>query len=129
MMIADSDVLIDFLRGKGGGAERIRLELETGRLATTVLSVFELLGGARGKREEQRVETLLEALTILPLDPAAARRAAEVRRELERAGRKIATADSLIAGICMNYRGVLLTRNRSHFERIDGLHLGTITEG
>lgn len=128
MMIADSDVLIDFLRGKGGGARRIHLELETGRLATTVLSVFELLGGARGQREQQRVGTLLDALTILPLDAAAARRAAEIRRDLERAGRKIATADSLIAGICVHHRGVLLTRNRSHFERIAGLHLGTIAE-
>jgi len=128
MMIADSDVLIDFLRGKGAAAKRIQLELETGRLATTVLSVFELLGGARGNREEERVETLLDALTILPLDAVAARQAAEIRRDLEKTGRKIATADSLIAGICMSQRGVLLTRNRSHFERITGLHLGTIPE-
>ncbi len=128
MMIADSDVLIDFLRGKGDGAERVRLELATGRLATTVLSVYELLGGVRTSREEQRVATLLDALTVLPLDEAAAREAASIRRSLERQGQKLATADSLIAAICVVNRGVLLTRNRSHFERIPKLTLGTLSE-
>lgn len=32
-------------------------------------------------------------------------------------------AHSLIAGIVRHRRGVLLTRNRRHFERVPGLHL------
>jgi len=34
--------------------------------------------------------------------------------------------DSLIAGIVLAQRGVLLTRNRRHFERVPDLALGRI---
>lgn len=32
-------------------------------------------------------------------------------------------ADSLIAGIVLAHDGILLTRNRKHFERVPALHL------
>jgi predicted nucleic acid-binding protein len=35
-------------------------------------------------------------------------------------------ADSLIAGIVLVHDGILLTRNRRHFERIAGLTLGSL---
>jgi tRNA(fMet)-specific endonuclease VapC len=59
----------------------------------------------------------------LPLDAAAADRAAAVRRTLEKQGRSIGMGDSLIAGIVLAQQGALLTRNRSHFERVPGLLL------
>lgn len=40
--------------------------------------------------------------------------------------RPIGTADYLIAGIVLANRGILLTRNRDHFERVPGLTLGTL---
>lgn len=50
-------------------------------------------------------------------------RAAGVRRELERIGAPIGMADSLIAAIVLERGGVLITRNRSHFERVPDLRL------
>ena len=123
MMIADTDVLIDFLRGANPGASRIAQELEAGGLRTTVVSRFELLAGARTAKEEGIVRDLLAAVTAIPLDGEAADRAAEVRRSLEIAGRPIGMGDSLIAGIVLAQDGVLITRNRGHFERVAGLHL------
>ncbi len=61
MIVADSDVLIDFLRGRGDFARRVALELETGSFATTAITAFELRSGARTARERKPVETLLEA--------------------------------------------------------------------
>ena len=127
MIVADSDVLIDALRGRGAAGARVALELQGGNLATTVISVFELLAGAHTPREHDKVERLLRALTILPLDEEAAREAAKVRRELESAGRTIGTADFLIAGICIVRSAILLTRNRDHFERIPRLSLGKLS--
>ena len=124
MILADSDVLIDFLRGKGPGAERIQIELRTGRLSTTALNAFELISGARTEREQESVRLLLQALHILSFDSAAAERAAGVRRELESKGEAIGTADYLIAGACLAHGATLLTRNRKHFERVPGLKLG-----
>jgi len=49
-----------------------------------------------------------------------------VRRTLEAAGKPIGMADSLIAGVVLAHDGVLLTRNRRHFERVPELRLGRL---
>ena len=123
MIIADTDVLIDFLRNRKPMADRIALELTTSSFGTTAISEFELRSGIRMQREAAAVEALLAALEILSLDSPAARRAAEVRRALESNGQAIGMADSLIAGICLEHNGILLTRNTGHFSRVDNLVL------
>jgi len=124
MMVADSDLLIDFLRGKDPGRERIKLEIATGRLATTAINAFELLSSARSPRESEKVATLLAALTILPVEERGASLAAEARRHLEEQGAGIGLGDYLIAGVCIGSSATLLTRNIEHFKRIPGLRLG-----
>ena len=122
MFIADTDVLIDFLRGTGA-AERLEVELSTGRLCTTAVTAFELWAGANSPQQIAIVETLLAAVTILPLDASSARRAGEVRRDLERSGTTIGMADSLIAGIALDHGAILITRNQKHYQRVPGLKL------
>ncbi len=129
MMLADSDLLIDFLRGREPGLSRMRIEIGTGRLATTAISAFELLSGARTDRERESVSTLLAALQVIPLDAPAAALAAETRQSLEQKGAGIGLADYLIAGVCLSRSAILLTRNRAHFERVPGLKLGMSTPG
>jgi len=126
MIVADSGVLIDFLRGEGT-ADRIALELKTGRLATTAISAFELRVVADSSAKVARVEMLMDALNILALEKGSARKAGEVRRQLEAQGETISMADSLVAGICLEHSALLLTRNRRSFERIEGLKLSGST--
>lgn len=126
MMIADTDVLIDFLQGNQPASERIALELDHEQLATTAITRFELLAGARTARQQTIIGQLLAALPCLPLEAQSADRAAEVRRALQREGVSIGMGDSLIAGIVLAHRGVLLTPNRRHFERVPSLTLGSI---
>jgi len=122
MKVADTDVLIDFLRGAEPAASRVAEALEAGAaLATTTITRFELMAGARGRRQRAAVEALLAALPALPLGTPAADQAAGVRRELESRGEGIGMADSLIAGIVLTHDAQLLTRNRRHFERVPAL--------
>ncbi len=121
MMIADSDVLIDFLRGRDPWAGRIRLEIKTGQLATTAINSFELLSGAKTQADKDKVSRLLDALTVVGVSSEASERAAETRALLEKDGQGIGMADYLIAGVCLAIDGVLLTRNLDHFERVPGL--------
>lgn len=123
MIVADTDVLIDALRGREPFARRVAAEIEAGRLATTAISAFELLSGARQPSERQRIEDLLAGLAVVPLDARAGAVAAELRRELEGRGESTGLADYLIAGICVGRSAPLMTRNRRHFERIPGLRL------
>jgi len=121
MIVADTDVLIDALRGRDPAAQRVARGIEEGRLATTVLTSFELLSGSRDETERERVEDLLGAIELLPLDPGAAARSAALRRDLEARGETIGLADYLIAGICLSRSASLMTRNRRHFDRVPGL--------
>jgi len=122
LIVADTDVLIDFLTGHEPVATHVAsaIAAEEG-LATTVVSRFELLSGVRTPKQARAVARLLEALSTLALDSPAADRAARVRRDLEKAGVSIGMADSLIAGIVLARGGRLLTRNQRHFERVEGL--------
>jgi tRNA(fMet)-specific endonuclease VapC len=126
VIVADTDVLIDFLEGRSPAAERIVLELDRGQLQTTVISRFELLAGARTGTQQKVVGELLVTVPCLALDEQGADTAAEIRRTLERDGAGIGMADSLIAGTVVSHRGVLLTRNGRHFARVPGLALGRI---
>jgi tRNA(fMet)-specific endonuclease VapC len=126
MIVADTDVLIDFLQGRNPAADRVKLELEDSHLAVTAIGRFELLAGIRSKRIGDIVHQLLDAIPCLPLDAASADRAATVRRELEQQGAGIGMADSLIAGIVLASGSLLMTRNRRHFERVPGLKLSAL---
>ena len=123
MTVADSDVLIDALRGRNPTKETMAAELRTGSVATTAISVFELLSGARNARERATIEQLLGPMPILSFDHAAGIAAAGVRRALEKSGAGIGMADYQIAGICVSRGAVLWTRNTVHFERVPGLRL------
>jgi len=123
VIVADTDVLIDFLRGRDPGAERIAAEIERNSLFTTVVTQFELLSGARTARELDLVRTLLIVVPALPLDSEAAQHAARIRRDLEGRGEAIGMADSLIAGIVATYHGAFLTRNHRHFSRVPDLEV------
>jgi tRNA(fMet)-specific endonuclease VapC len=128
VIVADTDVLIDYLQGSPPASDRIARELEGGRLATTAVTRFELLAGARTARQEDVVRELLEALRCYPLDEDAADRAAAVRRSLEKDGQGIGMGDSLIAGITLARDAILLTRNVRHFQRVPDLTLGSLDD-
>jgi tRNA(fMet)-specific endonuclease VapC len=123
MIVADSDVLIDYLRGRNPMAARVELELQSRSFCTTAVTAFELWAGAKTPRQTSAVELLLGAMNIIPLEEDGARRASDVRKELLARGEDIGMVDSLIAGICLNVGGTLLTRNRRLFERIPSLKL------
>jgi predicted nucleic acid-binding protein len=87
LLVADSDVLIDALRGRAPSARRIEIELETGALATTAVSAFELRSGATSADATASIEIVLAAMIILPFEERAAERAVRARRDLSPRGR------------------------------------------
>lgn len=126
MILADTDVLIDYLAGIQPVQDQIAGYADAGNLQTTTISCFELLSGAAEGKRGDRIRRLLASLDVLPLDRTAAERAAEVRRQLDRAGQPIAMGDSLIAGIALTHDLPLLTRNQNHFGRVASLRLASV---
>jgi len=123
VIVLDTDVLIDVLAGEEPWVAWFGERLPARRLATTSINRFELVAGARTPDEAGKLRTFLRPLTVLPFDRDAADRAARAAAELRRRGDSLPMADLAIAGICLELGASLLTRNRRHFERIDGLRL------
>lgn len=124
-VVADTDLIIDFLRGHGSGAAVVRELLRDRRLRVTAITGFELRLGTDFLDRHEDIMHLVRSRT-LPLDLPSALRGGEVASALQARGEPIGMADSLQAGICIRNDIPLATRNRRHFDRVDGLHLADI---
>jgi tRNA(fMet)-specific endonuclease VapC len=122
LVVADTDLLIDFLRGKGPGAPLVRELIVDHRLRVTAITAFELRVGADFLERRDDILRLVQSRTF-PLDPGSALRAGEVAATLRAAGQDIGMADCLQAGICLKFDLPFATRNRRHFTRVEGLRL------
>jgi tRNA(fMet)-specific endonuclease VapC len=95
-------------------------------VCTSILVAAELRFGA-AKRNAQRltdqVETILEAIEVLPFDAPADRTYAELRRALEQSGQPIGPNDMLIAAHAMATECILVTANVDEFSRVVGLRV------
>ena len=98
--LLDTDTLSDLVRNpQGRVTEGIRRE-GAAAICTSVVVAAELRYGAMMRwsvRLTDQLETILGALDVLPLEPPADRRYAELRSSLERAGTPIGPNDMLIA--------------------------------
>ncbi len=122
LVVADTDLLIDFLRGRGAGAQLTRELIAERRLRLTAVTGFELRVGTDFLPRRDEILRLFRSRTV-PLDLASALRAGAVAAVLQQRGTGIGLADCLQAGICLRHDLPLATRNRKHFERVDGLRL------
>jgi predicted nucleic acid-binding protein len=103
MIVFDAYALVAFLVG-GPAMERVRAILREGDAAVAIanlaeaLDVSQRLYGLPIARATELLDPLLEeSLAPIPLDPARARRAAEIRSEhYDRSSRPISLADSVL---------------------------------
>jgi len=123
LIVADTDVLIDYLAGTHSIADQVKSYIESDRFQTTAVSCFELLSGAGDNRRGDEVRRLLAAIPVLALDREGATQAAIVRQQLSSDGFSIGMGDSLIAGIALANDLPLFTRNLKHFENVRNLDL------
>jgi tRNA(fMet)-specific endonuclease VapC len=119
--VVDTDVLIDYLRGQGPGADLLARLGQSGYRVTAV-SAFELALGSAHQADPRPVLALLDAPT-LPLTPHGGLRGGEALSTLRREGRAIDVRDALQAGVCLDADLPLVTRNARHFKRVPGLRV------
>ncbi|MGL5817166.1 MAG: type II toxin-antitoxin system VapC family toxin [Phycicoccus sp.] len=121
MILVDSDVLIAHLRGVAAARDwLIDARRTTGPLATSVVSVAEIVGGMRSG-ERRDVTRLLDSLQPLAVDRPVAWRAGELRRRYRRSHASIGVADYLVAATAEVHGCDVATLNVKHFPMIRGL--------
>ncbi len=70
--------------------------------------------------------TFLRGVTLFSTDEETARIFGRERGQLRRAGQIIGDMDLLIAATALQHNLTLLTNNRRHFERIEGLRIESV---
>jgi predicted nucleic acid-binding protein len=118
--LIDSDVLIDISRGDPAAREYID-GLPQG-WAISQISALELIVGARNNRDLANIDAFLSAYVIVPLGASVGSRAYELLKRYAKS-HGLHVFDSLVAAIAIEEGLTLVTRNRRHFEMIDGLNL------
>lgn len=120
-ILLDSTVCVDVLRGRPSAITRLSAKSPRD-LAVASMTEAELLHGALNGRDPlnlTRVEALLESMTVLPFDRAAARAHAHARLALRR--QPIGERDLVIASVALAHGLAVATGNVREFGRVPGL--------
>jgi len=127
LKVVDSTFLISLLRNDPATVRKAKeLDMEGGA-STTVINVFEVVFGVYRAMSEvptrmESFERLIANFEVLDLNVEAAKKAAQISGILSKEGNGIDPFDSLIAGITQTCGAeALVTRNITHFSRIQGL--------
>jgi tRNA(fMet)-specific endonuclease VapC len=118
--LIDSDVLIDISRGNQAAAEYVDALPEG--WAISQISAMELIVGARNIRDLAGIDAFLSTYVIVPLRGSAGTRAYELLKRYAKS-HGLHVFDSLVAAAAIEEDLTLVTRNRKHFEMIEGLNL------
>ena len=127
--LIDTDWVIDHLNQIDRVVNRLK-ELRPQGLAISVISLAELYEGIHYSRHpeqsQQALEAFLEDVSVLGIDEEICQLFGRERGRLLRAGQLIGDFDLLIAATGLHYRLTVLTNNRQHFERVEGLLIESI---
>lgn len=117
MIVLDTTVLIDVLRGHGPALEFLR-SLDAIPICSEITRV-EVLRGVRA-RETDAVEQLMRTMRWIPVDEQIARRAGTLGRTWRRS-HALAGADLVIGATAQELSADLATSNVRHFPMFESL--------
>jgi len=130
--LIDTDWVIHYLSGRTDIVNRLHA-LQPHGLGLSVGALAELYEGVLYSRDpakdEQGLADFLRGVTVVGIDEETARIFGRERGRLRRAGAIIGDMDLLIAATALQYDLTLLTNNRRHFDRIDGLRIEAVPAG
>jgi len=127
--LVDTDWAIHHLNGHALIMQRLQ-DLQPEGLGLSVLSLAEVYEGvyySRNPAESERgLLAFLESVSLIGIDEETAKIFARERGRLRAAGMLIGDVDLFIAATALQHEVTLLTNNRRHFERIDGLRIESL---
>jgi tRNA(fMet)-specific endonuclease VapC len=122
-MVIDTSIFIEFLRSKQKENTVLYNLPENIRHSLSSVTLFELYMGATSSEKESDILKSTDELAILPFNDEIAVKAGRIYQELRKKNQLIDFRDIFIAATCLVHNLELVTLNRKHFERIDGLIL------
>lgn len=95
-----------------------------GYYTMSAVTVMEIVRGLQKKQAAHRLPHFLASIAqeeVISLDQSAAELAGRIAGDLERVGRPIGIADTMIAAIALRHGLVLVTGNTAHFQYVQNL--------
>ncbi len=118
--LIDSNVLIDVSRGNAGAIQYVDRLTEPWVLSQ--VTAMELIVGARDKREVETIDGFLALCPVVPLSDSIGTGAYRLLKTYAKS-HGLHVFDSLVAATAMEKMLTLVTRNRKHYQMIEGLQL------
>ena len=115
-ILIDTDILIDFLRGKKKVKEFLLSVAEENTLYCSVITVAEIYAGMREEEKEQ-TDDLLGSLNIVEINRAIAEKAGRYRHQIRR--QQLELDDCMIAASAFYVKALLVTGNGKHYPMSD----------
>lgn len=119
-MLLDTDVLIDFLRGRVEARDFIAALPQN--IAVSAVTVAELHVGVREGPERKALDDLLATFHVLPLDAEIARQGGLLRRDYGKS-HGVGLNDALIAATSLFHSRPLATLNQKHYPMLPAEYL------
>ena len=124
--LVDTDWVIHALHGSPAVVQRLE-ELTDDGIGISIISTAELYQGAFYSLEPQANEALLlefiSGYDVIPVDDEICRLFARERGRLKVAGTPVSDLDLLIGCTALRHGLTLLSNNRRHFKRLQGLSI------
>jgi tRNA(fMet)-specific endonuclease VapC len=124
--ILDTDIFSEIIKGvdQTVAAHAKTYRRAFGHYTMCAVTVMEIVQGYQQKQAARQLQVFLAALPsqeVLSFEESDAELAGRIAGELERVGRPIGTADSMIAATALQHGLELVTGNTAHFERVQQL--------
>ncbi|KAF0216762.1 MAG: putative nucleic acid-binding protein contains PIN [Geobacteraceae bacterium] len=115
-VLVDTDVLINFLRGKQKAKEFLLTQLDSGPILCSVITVAEIFAGMR-PHEQEKTRALLDNLEVVPVTRTIAEKAGLYKRVVK--SHSLELDDCLIAATAHLHKATLATGNDRHYPMDD----------
>jgi len=122
--LLDTNILSDLVRNPQGKVAAQITKAGEDSVCTSIVVAAELRYGAatsNSAKLAERIDLILSALEILPLETPADRQYAAIRHHLSRQGTPVGPNDLLIAAHALANNLTIVTANVGEFSRVPGL--------
>ena len=118
ILLLDTDVLVDFLRGHSKAVAFVNAR--STRIILSSIVVAELYAGVRGDREQAALEALVSLFRIVPVSGEIAKTGGLYKRDYGKS-HGVGLADAILAATAESENAELKTLNTKHYPMLQGL--------
>lgn len=125
--LVDTDILSMFFRNNPNVVSNFKAYLKNhDKINLSIITFYEILSGLKHRDALKQLDLFLKFTkhnSVLPLTEGSTTISSDLYARLRKVGKMLDDIDVLIAGVAIANNLVLVTHNKDHFKRIEGLEI------